>query len=83
MMLQRRGENWNMSLLLPWQLRYRVINRVHSTFAKQPVILLQKVMVSPGTRLVKNRESQYTTNESQFKKNRETYLSLYVTWQLI
>ena len=34
-----------------------------------PVILLQMVMVSPGTHLVKNQESQSRTNESQLKKN--------------
>ena len=33
-----------------------------------PVILLQMVMVSPGTHLVKNQESQSRTNESQLKK---------------
>ena len=32
------------------------------------VILLQIVMVSPGTHLVKNQESQSRTNDSQFKK---------------
>ena len=32
------------------------------------VILLRIVMVSPGTHLVKNRESQSKTNESQLKK---------------
>ena len=32
------------------------------------VILLQIVMVSPGTRLVENYESQSRTTESQFKK---------------
>ena len=32
------------------------------------LILLQVVMVSPGTHLVKNHESQSRTNESQFKK---------------
>ena len=32
-----------------------------------PVILLQIVMVSPGTHLVKNHESQSRTNESQFQ----------------
>ena len=31
------------------------------------LILLQIVMVSPGTHLVKNHESQSRTNESQFK----------------
>ena len=33
-----------------------------------PVILLQIVMVSPGTHLVKNHESQSRTIYSQFKK---------------
>ena len=33
------------------------------------VILLQIVMVSSGTPLVKNHESQSRTIESQFKKN--------------
>ena len=33
-----------------------------------PVILLQIVMVSPGTRVVKNRESLSITIEYQFKK---------------
>ena len=32
------------------------------------VILLQIIMVSPGTHLVKNHESQSRTIESQFKK---------------
>ena len=32
-------------------------------------ILLQIVMVSPGTPLVKNHESQSRPNESQFKNN--------------
>ena len=32
------------------------------------VVLLQIVMVSPGTRLVKNRESQSRTFESLLKK---------------
>ena len=32
------------------------------------MILLQIVMVSPGTHLVKNHESLSITNESQFKK---------------
>ena len=34
-----------------------------------PVILLQEVMVSPGTHLVKNHESQSRTSESQLKNN--------------
>ena len=33
-----------------------------------PVILLQEVMVSPGTHLVKNHESQSRTSESQLEK---------------
>ena len=32
------------------------------------VILLQIVMVSPGTHLVKNHESKSRTKKSQFKK---------------
>ena len=32
------------------------------------VILLQEVMVSPGTHLVKNHESQSRTSESQLEK---------------
>ena len=32
------------------------------------MILLQIVMVRPGTHLVKNHESLFITNESQFKK---------------
>ena len=35
-----------------------------------PVILLQIVMVSPGTRVVKNRESLSITIEYQFKKKK-------------
>ena len=36
------------------------------------VNLLQMVMVSPGTHLVKNHESKSRTNESQFKKKKES-----------
>ena len=36
------------------------------------MILLQIVMVSPGTHLVKNHESLFITNESQFTKNDES-----------
>ena len=36
------------------------------------VNLLQMVMVSPGTHLVKNFESQSRTNESQFKKKKKS-----------
>ena len=45
------------------------------------VILLQVVMVSPGTHFVTNNESQSRTIESQFK-NTSTQ-GLYVTTQLI
>ena len=47
---------------------------------------IQTVMVSPGTHLVKNYESQSRTNESQFKKKKVwnwKYLGLYVTRPLI
>ena len=53
------------------------------------MILLQIVMVSPGTHLVKNHESLYITNESQFKKNNESQIkrawafTVYVTRHLI
>ena len=36
--------------------------------AERAVILLQKVMVGPGTHLVKNHGSQSITNKSQLKK---------------
>ena len=53
-----------------------------------PVILLQIVMVSPGTHLVKNHESLSRTNESSLKKKKNESkivkcLGLYVTRQLI
>ena len=38
------------------------------------VILLQIVMVSPRTHLVKNHESLFITNESQLKKTRSPKL---------
>ena len=41
-----------------------------------PVILLQMVMVSPGTRLVKTHQSLSITNESQFKKSRSPKLKM-------
>ena len=47
-----------------------------------PAILLQKVMVSPGTPLEKNYEFQSRTIASQLKKNNEA-LGLYVTTKLI
>ena len=37
-------------------------------FSSQSFNLLQIVMVSPGTHLVKNHEYQFRTNESQLKK---------------
>ena len=53
----------------------------HEKKLQQSVILLQIVMVSPGTHLEKYHESLSRTNESQFK-NKES-LGLYVTTQLI
>ena len=35
-------------------------------------MMLQLVMVSPGTHPVKNHESLSITNESQFKKTKES-----------
>ena len=40
------------------------------------VILLQIVMVSLETHLVKNHESQSRTNESQFKKTKSSKLKM-------
>ena len=40
------------------------------------VMMLQLVMVSPGTHLVKNHESLSITNESQFKKTRSPRLKM-------
>ena len=39
--------------------------------AQLAVILLQTVMVSPGTNLVKNHESQSRTNDSKLKKKKK------------
>ena len=47
------------------------------------VLLLQIVMVSPSTHLVKNHEFRPITNQLQIKKKKEPYLGLYVTRQLI
>ena len=47
------------------------------------VILLQIVMVSPGTHLVKNHESQSRTNKSQFKKESKIENAWALTRQLI
>ena len=49
-----------------------------SPLSAYPVILLQLVMVNPGTDLVKNHESQ-----PQLKQNKESYLGLYVTRRTI
>ena len=58
----------------------------YSQYFKQldnAVILLQIVMMSPKTHLVKNQESQSKTNESQLKKNTKVEnawaLKVYVT----
>ena len=58
---------------------------VHKNAKMNRVILLQIVMVSPGTHLVKNHESQSRTIYSQFKKCVQNWkcLDLYVTRQLI
>ena len=40
------------------------------------VILLQIVMVSPGTHLVRNHESLSITNEPRFKKTRSPQLKM-------
>ena len=40
------------------------------------MILLQIVMVSPGTHLVKNHESLSIVNESQFTKTRSSKLKM-------
>ena len=53
----------------------------HEKKLRQSVILLQIVMVGPGTHLEKYHESLSRTNESQFKNNKS--LGLYVTTQLI
>ena len=42
------------------------------------VVLLQIIMVSPGTHLVKNHESQSRTIESQFKKKLHLWGYLYI-----
>ena len=49
--------------------------------SKYLVILLQIVMMSHGTHLVKKHESQSRTIESQFKKNES--LGVLITTQLI
>ena len=49
---------------------------VHTKKMYNSVILLQIVMVNPGTHLVKNRESQSITNESWFKETRSPKLKM-------
>ena len=44
------------------------------------VILLQIVMVSPGTHFVKNRESQSRISESQLKKKKKKKAKLKMLW---
>ena len=46
------------------------------------VILLQTVMVSTGTHLVKNRESQSRTSESQLKKTTSPKLKMLETFRI-
>ena len=46
------------------------------------VILLQTVMVSTGTHLVKNRESQSRTSESQLKKTTSPKLKMFGTFHI-
>ena len=53
-------------------------NILHTARIRISVILLQIVMVSPGTNLVKNYESQFKKKSLKLK-----YLDLYVTRQLV
>ena len=56
-----------------WDQEDKVVSSSNTIFSKErqkppkTVILLQIVMVSPGTHLVKSQESQSRTNESQYK----------------
>ena len=43
-----------------------------SSYANKQAILLQIVMVTPGTHPVKNHESLFITNESMFKKSKKS-----------
>ena len=45
---------------------------INSHTVEPPVILLQIVMVSPGTHLVNIHETLSITSESQFKKSKES-----------
>ena len=49
---------------------------INSHTVEPPVILLQIVMVSPGTHLVEIHETLSITNESQFKKTRSPKLKM-------
>ena len=62
---------------------FLIINQEKLFIFCSTVILLQIVMVSPGTHLVKDHESQSGTNASQFKKKKNPKLGFYVTGQLI
>ena len=55
----------------------------YAVFSSQSFNLLQIVMVSPGTHLVKNHEYQLRTNESQFKKKETEIGNALVTRQLV
>ena len=58
----------------------------YAVFSSQSVNLLQIVMVSPWTHLVKSNESQFRTNESQLKKKTVRNwkcFGVYVTRQLV
>ena len=48
----------------------------YAVFSSQSVNLLQIVMVSPGTHLVKNHEPQSRTYESQLKKKNSPKLEM-------
>ena len=49
----------------------------YAVFSSQSFNLLQIVMVSPGTHLVKNNEYQFRTNESQLKKKNSPKLECF------
>ena len=64
-----------------WRRQVHTPTRLPTRVFRKPVILLQIVMVSPRTHLVKNHESQSRTIESQFKK--QCVPGSFVTTQLI
>ena len=70
-----KSQDWPTSVFLTMSIHK------HEKKLRQSVILLQIVMVGPGTHLEKYDESLSRTNESQFKNNKS--LGLYVTTQLI